>query len=132
MEQIIRNILGAAKRIAVVGLSPKKDRPSYRVAEYLIAKDFEVIPVNPNCSEVLGRKCYKNLLDIPGKIDVVDIFRRPEEVVAIAKDAAKIRAKAIWMQEGIVNEEAASIAREAGMDVVMDRCMLKEHVKMAR
>ena len=130
MEKIIQNILNTAKRIAVVGLSPKKDRPSYRVAEYLMGHGYEIIPVNPNCTEVLGRKCYQNLADVPGDTDVVDIFRKPEDIIPIVEAAIKIKAKAIWMQEGIVNEEAAKKAREAGMGVVMDRCMLKEHVKM--
>ncbi|MBI3399188.1 MAG: CoA-binding protein [Deltaproteobacteria bacterium] len=117
------------KRIAVVGLSPKKDRPSHRVAEYLVSKDYDIIPVNPNCKEVFGRKCYKSLLDVPGDIDVVDIFRRREDVMPIVEAAIKIQAKAIWMQEGVVNEEAAKKARQTGINVVMDRCMLKEHVK---
>lgn len=130
MEQTIRHILNSAKRIAVVGLSPKKDRPSYRVAEYLMAHGYEIIPVNPNYTEVLDRKCYQSLADVPGGIDVVDIFRKPEDVMPIVEAAIMIKAKAIWMQEGIVNQEAAKKAIEAGMEVVMDRCMLKEHMKM--
>ncbi|HLA50646.1 MAG TPA: CoA-binding protein [Thermodesulfobacteriota bacterium] len=130
MDKIIRDILLKAKRVAVLGLSPKEDRPSYRVAEYLMAHGYEIIPVNPNCAEALGRKCYKSLSDVHGEVDVVDIFRRPEEVLAVVKEAAKIKAKAVWMQEGIINEDAAKIAKEAGMDVVMDRCMLKEHMTM--
>lgn len=129
MEDVIRNILQRAKRIAVVGLSPKQDRPSYRVAEYLMVHDYEIVPVNPNCAEVFGKKCYKNLADVPGEIDVVDIFRRSEDVMPVVEEAINVKAKAVWMQEGVVNEEAARKAKDAGLDVVMDRCMLKEHMK---
>ena len=132
MEDVIRNILQRAKRIAVVGLSPKKDRPSYRVAEYLMANGYEIIPVNPNCAEVLGKKCYRSLTDVPGDVDVVDIFRKPEEVPPVVDDAISIGAGAIWMQEGIINEEAARKAKDAGLDVVMDRCMLKEHRRLLK
>lgn len=131
MEKTIKDIL-RMKRIAVVGLSPKKERPSYRVAEYLMAHGYEIIPINPNCTEVMGKKCYKSLLEAPGHIDVVDIFRKPDDVPPIVEEAIKIKAKVVWMQEGIVNEEAAVKARASGMDVVMDRCMLKEHMKIGK
>ncbi len=132
MDKTIRDILLKAKRVAVVGLSPKQDRPSYRVAEYLMAHGYEIVPVNPNCAEVFGKKCYKSLADVPGEIDVVDIFRRSEDVMPVVEEAIKVKAKAVWMQEGIINEEAARKAKDAGLDVVMDRCMLKEHTKYSR
>ncbi len=132
MDKTIRDILLKAKRVAVVGLSPKEDRPSYRVAKYLIENGYEVIPVNPNYNEILGRRCYKGLKDIEGKVDVVDIFRKPEEVPPVVDDAISIRAGVVWMQEGIVNEEAARKAKDAGLDVVMDRCMLKEHRRLLK
>lgn len=130
MDKTIRDILLKAKRIAVVGLSPKNDRPSYRVAEYLMANGYEIIPVNPNCTEIFGKKCYRSLTDVPGDVDVVDIFRKPEEVPPVVDDAITIRAGVVWMQEGIINEAAARKAREAGLDVVMDKCMLKEHMRL--
>ncbi len=130
MDKTIRDILLKAKRIAVVGLSPKKDRPSYRVAEYLMANGYEIIPVNPNCTEIFGKKCYRSLTEVPGDVDIVDIFRRPEEVPPVVDDAITIRAGVVWMQEGIINEAAARKAREAGLDVVMDKCMLKEHMRL--
>ena len=130
MDKTIRDILLKAKRIAVVGLSPKKDRPSYRVAEYLMANGYEIIPVNPNCTEIFGKKCYRSLTDVPGDVDVVDIFRKPEEVPPVVDDAITIRAGVVWMQEGIINEAAARKARDAGLDVVMDKCMLKEHMRL--
>ena len=130
MDKIIRDILLKAKRIAMVGLSPKNDRPSYRVAEYLMANGYEIIPVNPNCTEIFGKKCYRSLTEVPGDVDIVDIFRRPEEVPPVVDDAITIRAGVVWMQEGIINEAAARKAREAGLDVVMDKCMLKERMRL--
>jgi len=130
MDKTIRDILLKAKRIAVVGLSPKNDRPSYRVAEYLMANGYEIIPVNPNCTEIFGKKCYRSLTEVPGDVDIVDIFRRPEEVPPVVDDAITISAGVVWMQEGITNEAAARKAREAGLDVVMDKCMLKEHMRL--
>ena len=132
MDKTIRDILLKAKRVAVVGFSPKEDRPSYWVAKYLIENGYEVIPVNPNYNEILGRRCYKGIKDIEGKVDVVDIFRKPEEVPPVVDDAISIGAGAIWMQEGIINEEAARKAKDAGLDVVMDRCMLKEHRRLLK
>ena len=125
-------ILNSSKTIAVVGLSAKSDRPSYRVASYLKENGYKIIPVNPGAKEILGETCYPDLGSIPVPVDVVNVFRRPEEVPAIVKEAIEIGAKAVWMQEGVINEEAAARAREAGLLVVMDRCMLKEHRKLQR
>ncbi len=123
-------ILDSSRVIAVVGLSPKPDRPSYQVASYLKENGYKIIPVNPKASEILGEPSYPDLSSVPEPVDVVNIFRRPEEVPAIVEEAIKIGAKAVWMQEGVINEEAASQAKEAGLLVVMNRCMLKEHQKM--
>lgn len=127
---VVKKILSEFKTIAVVGLSPKTDRPSYRVASYLKSKGYRIIPVNPNATEILGERCYPNLLSIPDRIEVVDIFRRSEDVPPIVDEAIKIGAKAIWMQEGIINKEAARKAEEAGLLVVMDKCMYKEHSRL--
>jgi predicted CoA-binding protein len=126
----VRRILTEFKTIAVVGLSPKTDRPSYRVASYLKSKGYKIIPVNPNATEILGEKCYPDLSSIPEKVEVVDIFRRSEDVPPIVDEAIKIGARAIWMQEGIVNNEAARKAEGAGLIVVMDKCMYKEHARL--
>ena len=123
-------ILKTYRKVAVVGLSPKPDRPSHRVASYLKGQGYRIIPVNTYAKEILGETCYTSLSSIPEPVDVVDIFRRPEAVLPIVEDAIKIGAKAVWMQEGVINEEAASLAKEAGLLVVMDRCMLKEHRKL--
>lgn len=127
---IEEEILNSNRVIAVVGLSPKTDRPSYRVASYLKEQGYRIIPVNPGVREILGETCYPDLISIPEPVDVVDIFRQPEEVPAIVEEAIRIGAKAIWMQEGITNEEAADRAKEAELLVVMDRCMFKEHRKL--
>jgi len=123
----ITRILKEYRTIAVVGLSPKESRPSNQVAAYLIAAGFHVIPVNPGQSEIFGLTCYPDLQAIPEPIEIVDIFRRAEEVGPIVEQAVKIGAKVIWMQEGIVNEAAAALARQAGLKVVMDRCLKVEH-----
>jgi hypothetical protein len=125
-------ILNSSRVIAVVGLSPKPERPSYGVASYAKKQGYRIIPVNPGAKEILGEACYPNLSSIPEQVDVVDIFRRSEEVPAIVEEAIKIGAKAVWMQEGVINEKAAARAREAGLLVVMDKCMLKEHWKLKR
>ena len=127
MADIIAEMLKTARTIAVVGLSSKRYRPSYGVAAYMQSAGYRIIPVNPNETEVLGEKCYARLEDIPEKIDIVDIFRRSELVPEVVESAIRIGAKAVWMQEGVVNEEAARRAREAGLEVVMDLCILKEH-----
>ncbi len=118
--------------MAVVGLSPDPKKPSYRIARYLAEQGYNIIPVNPNAREILGRKSHPDLSSIPEKVDVVEIFRRPEYVMPIVEEAVKIGARAVWMQEGIVNEEAAVRARDAGLLVVMDKCMFKEHRRMTR
>jgi predicted CoA-binding protein len=125
----LRQILAWAKTIAVVGLSDKPDRPSYGVAAYLQAEGYRIIPVNPNISRVLGEKAYASLRDIPEAeaVDVVDIFRRPEHVPAVVEDAIATGAKVVWMQQGIVHEEAAARAEAAGLTVVMDACMAATH-----
>jgi predicted CoA-binding protein len=125
-------ILNSSRVVVIVGLSPKPDRPSYIVASYLKKKGYKIIPVNPGEKEMLGETCYPDLVSIPEPVDVVDIFRRSEEVPAIVEEAIKIGAKAVWMQEGVVNEEAASRAKEAGLTVVMNKCMRKEHRKLQK
>lgn len=127
---IEEEILNSSRVVAVVGLSPNPDRPSHGVASYLKKQGYRIIPVNPQAREILGEVCYPDLASIPEPVDVVDIFRRSEEVPAIVEEAIKIGAKAIWMQEGVINKEAAVRAKEAGLLVVMDRCMLKEHQKL--
>jgi len=129
MEADINKIFKESKNIAVAGISNKMGRPSLTVASYLKGQGYSVIPVNPNYTEVMGEMCYPNLESIPAEIDVVDIFRKTEDVMPIVESAIKIGVKVVWMQEGIVNEEAAIKAREAGLLVVMDRCILKEHIK---
>src|SRR5579863_5411856 len=126
----IPDLLRNSKTIAVVGLSSKKFRPSYGVAEYMQAQGYRIIPVNPNESEVLGEKSYPSIDDVPEHIDIVDIFRRSEFVGPIVDSAIRIGANAVWMQEGVVHEEAAKKARDAGLAVVMDRCILKEHMRL--
>lgn len=118
--------------IAVVGLSDKPERDSHRVASYLQKEGYRIIPVNPALKEVLGEKCYPDLSSIPPevKLDVVDVFRRAEVVLPIVEEAIRRgNVKTIWMQEGVVNEEAASRARSAGLEVIMDKCIKKEHLK---
>lgn len=129
MKDEIENILNEARTIAVVGISNKLGRPSLTVSSYLKSQGYNIIPVNPTITEVLGVKCYPDLQSVPEKIDLVDIFRKPQDIVPIVESAIRIGAKVVWMQEGIVNEEAAQKARDAGLIVVMDRCMLKEHMK---
>lgn len=128
----ISELLRASHVIAVVGLSSKKFRPSYGVAEYMQREGYRIIPVNPNEAEVLGEKSYARLEEIPEHIDIVDIFRRSEFVPPLVESAIRIGAKAIWMQEGVEDEAAARKARAAGLAVVMDRCILKEHSRHLR
>jgi predicted CoA-binding protein len=128
----IRDLLRDSKTIAVVGLSGKKFRPSYGVAEYMQKAGYRIIPVNPNETEVLGEKSYARIEDIPEHIDIVDIFRRPEFVGPLVDSAIQVGANTIWMQEGVVHEDGAQKAREAGLAVVMDRCILKEHMRLLR
>jgi uncharacterized protein len=128
----IPDILKSTRTIAVVGISSNPMRPSNGVAEYLKRAGYRIIPVNPNEAEVLGEKCYARLEDVPEKIDLVDIFRRSEYVPEIVESAIRVGARTVWMQEGVIHEAAAERARQAGLDVVMDRCTLKEHRKLTR
>jgi len=130
-ETIIR-ILTECRTIAVVGLSSDPWRPSHGVAAYMQRAGHRVIPVNPNETEVLGERAYASLFDLPEKIDLVNVFRRPEEAGKAVDQAIAIGAKAIWLQEGVIDEVAAQRAFDAGLMVVMDRCWLKEHAKAAK
>jgi predicted CoA-binding protein len=124
--------LRAAKTIAVVGLSGRRFRPSHGVAEYLQRAGYRVIPVNPREKEVLGETAYPGLESVAVAVDIVDIFRRSEYVPEIVEEAIRIGAKMVWMQEGVIHEEAAGRALAAGLEVVMDRCILKEHRRLAK
>jgi len=126
----IKELLKVSKTIAVVGFSPKKQRPSNMVGRYLVQTGYTVIPVNPGQDEICGLTCHPSLLDIPVKIDIVDIFRRAEDVLPVVKEAVMIGAKAVWMQQGIVNKEAAAYAEDAGLFVIMDRCIKIDHQVM--
>ncbi|HXX21473.1 MAG TPA: CoA-binding protein [Candidatus Acidoferrum sp.] len=125
-------LLKTSKTIAIVGLSSRHHRPSYGVAEYLKSAGYRIIPVNPAETEILGEKCYARLEDIPEHVDIVDIFRRSEFVPDIVESAIRIGAKGIWMQEGVMHPEAAERARRAGLFVIMNACILKEHIKRFR
>ncbi len=125
--EAIDALLASAHTIAVVGLSPREDRPSHDVARYLQAAGFRIIPVNPGATEILGEKSYASLDDVPGPVDIVDIFRKPAEVPPVVDAAIRKGAKAVWMQSGIVHNAAADAARAAGLVVVMDRCLKVEH-----
>ena len=126
-ENTIRRILENTKIIAVVGLSSDNSRAGYYVPAYLQAHGYRVLPVNPFLDKALGEKAYPDLKSVPEPVDLVLIFRRSEAVLPFVQDAIEIGAKAVWMQLGIVNEEAAALARAAGLDVVMDACMMVEH-----
>jgi predicted CoA-binding protein len=128
-SDLIGNILQKYSALAVVGVSPRPSRPSHGVADYMRSHGYRVIPVNPTVESVFGERCYASLEEIPEKIDIVVIFRRPEFVPPVVESAIKKGAKVVWMQEGIANEQAARRAREAGLEVVEDRCILKEHAK---
>lgn len=128
IEEIIRN----SRSIAIIGLSPKEKRDSNRVARYLIEQGFEVIPVNPGQKEILGRTCYRSLTDIPFQIDIADLFLNPKRVPPVVDQAIEKKVGVIWMQLGVVHNEAAQCARNAGIKVVMDRCIKIEHEKMIR
>ncbi|HTM50227.1 MAG TPA: CoA-binding protein [Bryobacteraceae bacterium] len=126
----IAELLRGSRTIAVVGLSDKRWRPSYGVSEYMQRAGYRIIPVNPSLTEALGERCYPDVRAVPEKIDIVNIFRRPEFVPEIVDAAIAVGARAVWMQEGVVHEKAAAKARAAGLVVVMDRCLLKEHRKL--
>lgn len=125
-------ILKTYRTVAVVGLSPKPGRPSLRVASYLKKHGYRIIPVNPQAKEILSEICYPDLTSIPEPVEVVDVFRSSEQVPAVVEEAIRVKAKAVWMQEGVINEEAAARASEAGLLVVMNKCMRKEHLKLRR
>lgn len=124
---VIRTILATSKTVAIVGLSPKPERPSNFVGSYLKSEGYRVIPVNPRATEILGETCYPDLLSIPEPVDMVDVFRQPDECVEVARQAVQIGAKTLWLQLRVVNLEAAQIAEDAGLKVVMDRCIKIEH-----
>jgi uncharacterized protein len=128
----ITDLLKSSRTIAVVGLSAKPQRPSYGVAQYMQSAGYRIVPVNPEESEVLGEKSCARLEDIPEHVDIVNVFRRSEFVPEIVDAAIRIGAKGIWMQEGVIHAEAAEKARRAGLTVVMDRCILKEHIRRFR
>jgi hypothetical protein len=123
----LKSLLDQTKTIAIVGLSDKPNRPSYRIASYLQAHGFRVVPVNPGPTEILGEKSYANLKDIPFPVDMVNVFRQSEECLAVAQDAVAIDAKSLWLQQGIINLEAQKLAQENGLAFVMDRCIKVDH-----
>jgi len=125
----IAELLKSAKTIAVVGLTDSPFRPSYRVSQYMQSQGYRIIPINPMIGESLGEQSYASLLDVPEKIDIVNIFRRSEFVPEIVEQAIQLKVSAIWMQEGVIHDDAAEQARQAGIFVVMDKCILKEHAK---
>ena len=131
-DEELKEIFKNCKTVAVVGISPKEDRPSFRVAAYLQSKGYRIIPVRPDGDTILGEKIYRTLMEIPEgiEIDVVDIFRKSEEVPPIVEEAIRRGAKIVWMQEGVIHQEAAEKAQNAGLKVVMDRCIKKEHQRV--
>ena len=128
--ETLKRILQTSKSIAMVGLSDKWHRPSYFVAKYLLERGFQVIPVNPGHKEIMGQKCYPTLEDIPDQVDMVDLFQRPDRVMPFVESAIEMQVRFIWMQLGIVNEEAAAKARARGIEVVMDRCLKIEYARL--
>jgi predicted CoA-binding protein len=128
----IETLLKSYKTIAVVGLSADSGRASNRVASYMQSAGYRIVPVRPDGDEILGEKVYHSLDDIPFPVEIVDVFRRSETVVPVAKEAVRIGAKVFWLQEGITNEEAETLCRDAGLEVISDRCILKEHLKVVR
>lgn len=129
-DEDLRELLSNFKTIAVVGLSPKPDRDSYRVAAYLQQHGYRVLPVRPAQSEILGEKAYASLDDISGPVDIVDVFRSSEQVLPHAREALRLKPKVFWMQEGIENHAAAELLTAAGIDVVMNRCIKREHARL--
>lgn len=129
-DESLRRIYREARTIAVVGLSGKPERDSNEVARYLQGQGYRVIPVNPNEEQVLGEKAYPSLLEVPGEVDVVDVFRRPEETPEIARQAVEVGARVLWLQKGIVSDEARRIAEEAGLRVVMGMCIEDTHRRL--
>lgn len=131
-SQAIKQILDECKTIAVVGLSSNPMRPSNNVSDFMQRNGYRIIPVNPHEAEVLGERAYPTLADVPEKIDLVDIFRRSRDAGAVVDEAIRVGAKAVWLQEGVIDDAAARRAADAGLLVVMDRCILKEHLRMKR
>jgi predicted CoA-binding protein len=127
----VSELLRTSKTIAVVGISSRKFRPSYGVSQYMQRAGYRIIPVNPHETEVLGERAYADLEAVPEQVDIVNVFRRSEYVPEIVEAAIRIGARAVWMQEGVIHEPAAQRARDAGLEVVMDRCILKEHGRLA-
>jgi hypothetical protein len=130
--ELIEEILNQAKTVAVVGLSPKPGRPSGSIAAYLQNEGYRVIPVNPALEEALGEKAYPSISAIPEKVDLADVFRRAEHIPAVVDDAIAAGVKYLWIQEGIINHEAARKAEQAGIGVVMDRCIFRDHIRGRR
>ena len=126
----LRRVLQGNRVIAVVGLSPSWNRPSFFAAKYMLEHGYTVIPVNPAAPEILGQKSYPDLASIPVKVDMVDVFRKPEDALPIAREAVRIGARCLWLQLGVINPEAATLAAGAGLDVVMDRCVKIEHARL--
>jgi predicted CoA-binding protein len=126
----LRRVLAQTRSIAVVGLSAKWHRPSYFAAQYMLDRGYRIIPVNPAYETVLGQRCYPSLSDIPEPVDMVDCFRRSDEILPLAEEAIAIGAKCLWMQLGVINAEAAALAEAAGLDVVMDRCVKIEYARL--
>jgi predicted CoA-binding protein len=126
----LRRVLQGNRVIAVVGLSPNWNRPSYFAAKYMLEHGYTVIPVNPGATEILGQKCYPDLAAIPVKVDMVDVFRKPQDAGPIADEAIRIGAKCLWLQLGVIHREAAAKAAAAGLDVVMDRCVKIEYARL--
>jgi predicted CoA-binding protein len=131
-DEEIKDVLRRCKIVAVVGISPKEDRPSYAVASYLKSKGYRIIPVRPDGDKIFGEKVYHSLTEIPTgiEIDVVDIFRKSEDVPPVVEDAIHRGAKVVWMQEGVISQEACAKAEKAGLKVIMDLCMKKEHQRL--
>jgi hypothetical protein len=129
-DEDVRRILASAKRVAVVGISAKPERDSHRVAAYLIGQGFDVVGVNPAYQDVLGRPCYPDLLSVEGPIDIVDVFRKPEAIDAVVDEAIEAGAGCVWMQLGLARNAAADKARAAGLDVVMNKCLMVEHKRL--
>lgn len=130
--EAIRRVLLGCKTIAVVGCSNKPDRDSYQIAAALLARGYDVIPVNPGATEILGRKCYPDVKSIPKKVDIVDVFRAPEHIPPVADDAIASKAECLWLQSGIVHDEAAKKASDAGLYVIQDRCIATLHRVLLR
>ncbi|MGC8533252.1 MAG: CoA-binding protein [Candidatus Parvarchaeum sp.] len=129
-DQEIKGILSKYKKVAVVGMSREEGKESHEIPKYLIGKGYDVIPVNPNADSILNRKSYPSILDVPGTVEIVDIFRPSDKVLPVVQAAINKNPKVIWMQEGISNDEAKKLAEERGIIVIFNRCMMKEHVRL--